>query len=267
MSEMAIGSFSRACGLTVGALRHYDDLGLLRPIRVASRTGYRYYGSEQVVPARIIARLRSLDVPLDEIRSALADPGHDAVRARLRAHRASLEARTWQLQRTMHHLQQIIEDKEEIMSKAVSLVLDPEEERSLAKQLFNDVWTLLERPDRTPDDDDTMLHAAHASRYHWGQVGLPINLVRGEWQCSRVYAVLGGAEPAAYHGRRCLELCERHAIRGFDRGFAYEALGRAAKVAGDQAEARRLADLARKEAFDVKEDEDRKLLLDDLASL
>jgi len=112
-----------------------------------------------------------------------------------------------------------------------------------------------------------MLHAAHASRYHWGQVGLPINLVRGEWQCSRAYAVLGRAEPAAYHGRRCLELCERHAIRGFDRGFAYEALGRAAKVAGDQAEARRLADLARKEAFDVKEDEDRKLLLDDLASL
>src|ERR1700694_5424590 len=132
MSEMAIGSFSRACGLTVGALRHYDDLGLLRPIRVASRTGYRYYGSEQVVPARIIARLRSLDVPLDEIRSALADPGHDAVRARLRANRASLEARTWQLQRTMHHLQQIIEDKEDLMSKAVSLVLDPEEERSLA---------------------------------------------------------------------------------------------------------------------------------------
>jgi DNA-binding transcriptional MerR regulator len=267
MAEMAIGSFSRACGLTVGALRHYDDLGLLRPIRVDTRTGYRYYGPEQVLAARIIARLRSFDVPLDEIRSALVAPGQDAVRERLRAHRAALEARTWQLQRTMHRLQQIIEDKEDLMSKAVSLVLDPEEERSVAKQLFNDVWTLLERPDRTPDDDDTMLHAAHASRYHWGQVGLPVNLVRGEWQCSRVYAVLGRAEPAAYHARRCLELCEGHAIRGFDRGFAYEALARAAKVAGDHAEARRLADLARTEARDVKEDEDRKLLLDDLASL
>ena len=267
MSEIAIGSFSRACGLTVGALRHYDELGLLRPIRVDSRTGYRYYRAEQVMPARVIARLRSLDVQLDEIRSALADPRQVSVRERLRAHRAALEARTWQLQRTMHRLQQIIEDKEDLMSKAVDLVLDPEEERSLAKQLFNDVWTLLERPDRTPDDDDTMMHAAHASRYHWGEVGLPINLVRGEWQCSRVYAVLGRAEPAAYHARRCLAHCERHAIRGFDRGFAYEALARAAKLAGDRVEAKRMVELAREEAGDVKEDEDRKLLLDDLAGL
>lgn len=38
-----IGRFSRLCGLTVKALRHYDEIGLLKPARVDGSTGYRYY--------------------------------------------------------------------------------------------------------------------------------------------------------------------------------------------------------------------------------
>ncbi|MCY1139283.1 hypothetical protein OWR29_14885 [Actinoplanes sp. Pm04-4] len=38
--------------------------------------------------------------------------------------------------------------------------------RQLAVDLFNGVWTLLEKPDRTAEDDDRMLHMAHASRFH-----------------------------------------------------------------------------------------------------
>ena len=47
-----------------------------------------------------------------------------------------------------------------------------------------------------------MIHAAHASRYHWSQVGEPVNVAHGEWQCSHVYAALGRAEPALHHARR-----------------------------------------------------------------
>ena len=86
--------------------------------------------------------------------------------------------------------------------------LDDATRRALAVGLFNYTWTLLENPDRTPEQDDEMLHAAHASRYHWGEVGEPANLSRGEWQVARVYCVLGRAEPALYHARRCLELNE-----------------------------------------------------------
>ena len=68
--------------------------------------------------------------------------------------------------------------------------------RRLAAELFNRVWSLLEKPDRDQTDDDTMLQAAHASRFHWGEVGEPVNFARGEWQISRVYAVLGRPEPA-----------------------------------------------------------------------
>jgi hypothetical protein len=80
--------------------------------------------------------------------------------------------------------------------------------RKFAVDLFNYVWTLLEKPDRTRAEDDTMLNAAHASRLHWEMVGKPVNLARGDWQISHVYCVLGRIEPALYHARRCLEICK-----------------------------------------------------------
>ncbi len=94
------------------------------------------------------------------------------------------------------------------MPAATPATIDAVTHRQLAVDLFNSVWTLLERTDRSTAEDDDMLHAAHASRHHWGEVGEPVNLARGEWQCSRVYAVLGRAEPALWHARRCLALCE-----------------------------------------------------------
>ena len=109
----------------------------------------------------------------------------------------------------------------------------PADERQLAIDLFNGVWRLLDKEDRTVEEDDRMLHMAHASRYHWGQVGTAANLARGEWQCSHVYAVLGRAEPAAHHARRVLEICQANGIGDWDLGFAYEALARASAVAGD----------------------------------
>ena len=107
----------------------------------------------------------------------------------------------------------------------------PEVHRRLAVDLFNGVWELMEKPDRTRAESNRMLHAAHASRWHWEQIGKPENLDRGEWQVSRVYCVLCRAEPALYHARRCLEICEEHGIGDWDLAFAYEALARASAVA------------------------------------
>lgn len=69
---MPIGRFARACRLTVKALRHYHELGLLRPAVVDRQTGYRYYTRAQARDAVVIAMLRSLDVPLPAIRALLA---------------------------------------------------------------------------------------------------------------------------------------------------------------------------------------------------
>ena len=65
------------------------------------------------------------------------------------------------------------------------------------KAMFNFTWTLLEKADRTEDESEVMIKAAHASALHWLQVGKPVNFARSEWQISRVYGVLNRAEPAA----------------------------------------------------------------------
>jgi len=142
--------------------------------------------------------------------------------------------------------------------------LDPGVERQQAVDLFNATWELIDASDRSPDDDLRMLHMAHASRHHWAQVGEPVNLARGEWQVSRVYAVLGRAEPARFHAERCLEVCEEHGIGDFDLAYAYEALARAAVAAGDVPERDRRLAQARAAAEAVADPEDRAHLEGDL---
>ncbi len=139
--------------------------------------------------------------------------------------------------------------------------------RRLGVDLFNHAWSLLEKPDRTPAEDDELLHATHASAYHWSRVGAPENLARGEWQVSRVNAVLGRGEAALHHAQRCLDHCLEHGIGDWDLAYAYEALARAHKVAGDEAGYRRNLELARDAGTRIAEDDDREHLERDLAEL
>ena len=140
----------------------------------------------------------------------------------------------------------------------------PEIHRKLAVDLFHRVWALLETSDRTADETDEMVHAAHASRYHWGKVGTPLESERGEWQISRVYSTLKRAEPATVHGSRCLELCEANGISGFDLAFAYEALARAYAIAGEAATSREFVSLAKKAAESIEDDGDREYTLGEI---
>jgi DNA-binding transcriptional MerR regulator len=82
---LSIGRFADATGLTVKALHHYDEVGLLVPARVDPDSGYRYYEAAQIEEAVTIRRLRALELPLDEIRTLL-NADADAVRDRLAAH-------------------------------------------------------------------------------------------------------------------------------------------------------------------------------------
>lgn len=150
-----------------------------------------------------------------------------------------------------------------------STSLDPSAHRALGAALFNQVWTLLEKPDRTPADVDEMIHAAHASRFHWSHAADvdPSNLARGEWQCSRVYAVLGRAEPAIWHATRCQAILESNGIGDFDIAAAYEALARAHAVAGDPTTAAGWKAMAVAALDGITDADDRQVIEDDLARL
>ena len=139
--------------------------------------------------------------------------------------------------------------------------------KKLAIDLFNLVWEMLEQANRTPEEDDRMLHAAHASRFHWGEIGTPLEFERGEWQIARVYAVLNRSKAAVYHAQRCLEICEANQIGDFDLAFAYEALARAYAIAGDAAESQKYVKLAEQAATQIKEDGNREYFLGELATV
>jgi len=146
-------------------------------------------------------------------------------------------------------------------------LLSDDEERQLAIRCFNSVWQLMEKQNRTIEDDDLMLHMAHASRYHWGQVGRSENVVRGEWQVSRVYAVLRRPEPCLHHAQRALDICLGNGIGDWDIAFAYEALARGHALGGDAEAARAMTERALGAAETIADDEDRNLVLADLETV
>ena len=277
---LSIGRFARLAGLSVGALRHYDELGLLRPAAIDRYTGYRRYRRTQLETARTIARLRDLELPLDEIRDVLAMDDPAEQRRRLASHRARIVARSDRLTRVLHVVGRMTDGKDPIVTNAssdpaaaTSVDLDAATHRQLGVDLYNSTWALIEKADRTPFESDEMIHRAHASRWHWARAAgvRTVNYARGEYLCSRVYATLGRSEPAAWHARRCLEIVESigedDGRESWDIAGAYEAMARAAHVAGDAAstalwKAKALEDLAA-----VDNADDREPIAGDLATL
>lgn len=139
--------------------------------------------------------------------------------------------------------------------------------RKQAISLFNKVWDYMEKQDRTLSDNDLMIHMAHSSRYHWNNIGTAVNFSRGEWQISRVYCVVGRGEPALYHAKRNLDICLENDIKDFDLAFAYEALARAYKVNGNNAEVEKYKQLALEASNQIEKEADKKLLLSDLETI
>jgi len=267
-SLMTIGRFSRLTGLTVKALRHYDELGLLRPAEVDPETGYRSYSPAQVGRAEWIRTLRRLELPLDDISALLASDDPVTVKRLLVDHQRRTAIRQSELKWILQRLQPLIDGKEPVMG-TTSEGLDPETHRRLGADYFNKTWTLMEKPDRTREDDDEMLHCTHASAYHWLQVGTPANRSRSEWQCSRVYTILGRIEPALHHARRCLEIVEANPseMEDWDLPTAYEAMARAHMIAGDLEATRRYTELGRAAMAKIADEDDRAVLEADFATI
>ncbi|MDH4210481.1 MAG: hypothetical protein OEV79_03445 [candidate division WOR-3 bacterium] len=136
--------------------------------------------------------------------------------------------------------------------------------KKFAIECNNEVWGLLTRESRTEQEDENMIHAAHASHYHWSKIGKPINIQRGHWLISHVYAVLNKPDQALYHAKKCLSLTEEHGFVDFDMAYAYEAMARANAVAGNELEATKYLKMARDAAEKIKAEDDRQLFNSDL---
>jgi DNA-binding transcriptional MerR regulator len=293
---LPIGRFAREAGLTIGALRHYDEEGLLAPADVDPATGYRRYRRDQLPIARAVAALRDLELSIPAIRSLL-DADDPAMRASiLNDERMRLEARTARLQRALHrlHMLSITADRRATDEPEVSVrdapasespapsiediavptpppppALDPETHRALAAGLFNRSWDLLELEGRSARQDAELIDTAHASAWHWRHVGTAANEARGHWMLARVYSVLGHGPEAVYHARRANEVLDLggEGIEDWDRPAAAEAMARALVATGDLVGAAEWKARAAALLEGVTEDEDREVVENDLAAL
>lgn len=117
-----IGRFSKMTRLSVKALRLYDENGLLPPAHVDPSSGYRYYELAQANRAEAVRILRSIDMPLDEIRAILEADDPALAHKQLEIHRERLTERLAAQERMLAYLEWLIERREGIMPYDVQIV-------------------------------------------------------------------------------------------------------------------------------------------------
>jgi DNA-binding transcriptional MerR regulator len=106
MSLYSVGGLARLAGVSVRALHHYDEIGLLCP-SARSEAGYRQYDRHDLMRLQQILFYRELDLPLGEIRSILGREDFDPIKA-LQNHRAGLMARSERLLQLIETVDQTI---------------------------------------------------------------------------------------------------------------------------------------------------------------
>jgi DNA-binding transcriptional MerR regulator len=117
-----IGATAQATGLSVSALRFYDRAGLLVPAAVDPGTGYRWYAPEQIAPARLLAGLRRLGMPLADVRRALdAWPDRAVIRRLTEEHLGRLEAGLADARRELSRVHALLDREETPMTVTVRL--------------------------------------------------------------------------------------------------------------------------------------------------
>ena len=148
-------------------------------------------------------------------------------------------------------------------------ILDPETQRTMAVRLYNRTWDLLDLGDsRTDAQTHEMVDVAHASNWHWSQIGGLEQAVVGEWMISRVNASAGFGEAAVRHAQRAFTLLHSgDGLPDWLEASVQEGLARAHLADGDR-DAAEFAFHAATDSLDkIDGDDDRALIAGQLAEL
>ena len=138
-----------------------------------------------------------------------------------------------------------------------------------AATCFNEAWGLIEKPNRTAEEDEEMIRLSLSSTWHWTQRDdyTNQNMSIAYWQTSRIYSILGQARNSMRYAQLCLDVSQGDDIPPFYLGFAYEALARAESVAGNQEKVEQYIDKARDIAARLTNEEEKKILEQDLNTI
>lgn len=152
-------------------------------------------------------------------------------------------------------------EKEDIMEKDLS----PQLHHYLGIEMNMQTWNLIEKADRTAQDNNRMIAFAKASNYHWykSPEWKPINEQRGFWLIARVYTILEVKEKAIEYAEKCLKLTQELDLKDFDLGYAYEAMARANALNNNEENYLKYKKLAIEASENIKENEDKKYFMMD----
>ena len=117
---LRIGEVARLFNLSVGTLRHYEQLGLLEPAHIDPASGYRYYGSRQLSTLNTISNLRVLDLPLAQIREFVATRDVNLMQRQLDQQQELIERKRRELERASRK----IDDRLVLLRDALNAELD-----------------------------------------------------------------------------------------------------------------------------------------------
>jgi DNA-binding transcriptional MerR regulator/predicted enzyme related to lactoylglutathione lyase len=167
---LSIGSFSLVTGLSITALRHYDEVGLLRPAYVDPDTGYRRYRPDQVDEARLYATLRRLQVPVDAMR-VVRERGVDTV---LAEHRERLGARADSLARLIEIVEHYIAKGLSVKTRRIAQVTIVTDDLPTSIAFYRDAFDASYHEEISsfqfgtyPDDDFFLVTVADPERHSW----------------------------------------------------------------------------------------------------
>ncbi|MDR3318342.1 MAG: hypothetical protein LBS99_02800 [Clostridiales bacterium] len=142
-----------------------------------------------------------------------------------------------------------------------------EEYKALATEYYEKTVALMDKPDRTEDENFEMINLSHASCCFWTVCGTFLHIARGEWQISRVYSLLKMSDSALIHAERSLKICLTSMFRDFDLTLAYEAVARAHYLAGNYGQFFKHQILAIETAQKVADGADRAYCMNEIASI
>jgi hypothetical protein len=139
--------------------------------------------------------------------------------------------------------------------------------RFFAVECNNGSWDLIEKADRTEQDDRNMLYMAYSAAYHWSIIGTPLNGARADMLLSQVHSALSQGDAAMVYARRALNFCENNTCEDWDLAFAHAGIALAAGVAGEADLHRRHYALAKQHGEAIKDEEDRRIFKENFAKI
>ncbi len=171
MTRFSVGEFAAACGLSPAAVRRYADADVVRPAVVDPRTGYRWYGTDQVQQGVLVRVLRELDVPLTTVRQVLATDDPAVRLALVEQHRASVERAVEAGRATRDHLARVLGGWEDLLAEFAVTVRPGQDVPVLVRRRRCSLW----RFDAFVAESADQLRR-RAAREGWQVCGAPVSL-------------------------------------------------------------------------------------------